>query len=217
MTKLFSFVSMFLLVPVLCRADTLVTWASDGVITLSHYHNMQNTGFVPPPGTPYQMTMSFDPGTTKPSFGAPAGSNCFSVSVAGQISIGGADYGLSGSGFTHAQLPGTNCTAGSPETQFLLGLSNSPVDNPWPALRPGAFMELWYTDALMRDAFPAVPTSLGGGFQIREQLGSFLVMGDRNLRAVPEQPTPVPEPGTMALVGLGLAAAVRRARAARRG
>jgi hypothetical protein len=215
MIKSFGFICLCLLVPRMSGADTLVTWVSEGEIRLSEYGRVENTGLVPPVGTPYQLSMSFDPGALTPTPFSPAGSNCFTVPVSGSLTLPGVSYGLSGSGFTHGKLPGTTCSPGWSDTQFLFGISD-PTDTPWPVLGTG-FMELWYTDLLVRDAFPAVPTTNGLGFQIRDQVGSFLVMGNGNLQAaMPEQPTPVPEPATMTLFGLGLAAALRRARTARR-
>jgi hypothetical protein len=216
MVKLFALLSLFLLLPGVVNADTLVTWTSQGAITFSHFFNLPDRPEVPPPGTPYQLTMSLDPSAATSTFSAPPGSNCVTTQVTGSITIGHATYGLTGDGFTHAKLPGTNCSPGFPETQFLLGITQLSTDG-WAALRGFSFMEFWYRDLLVADAFPVVPTTTVAQFQVRSDAGNFLVAGSGNLQAAgPEQPTPVPEPGTMTLVGLGLAAAIRRARAARR-
>ena len=211
-----SLLCLFLLLPRIVNADTLVTWTSEGEITFSHFFFLPDRPEVPPVGTPYRLTMSFDPRAATPTFAAPAGSNCVTTPVTGSITIGSAQYGFRGGGFTHAMLPGSNCSPGFPDTQFLLPFSARPADG-WSAIRGGAYMELWYVDMLVRDAFPDVPTPLGvAGFQIRDEAGFYNIRGAGNLQALAaEQPTPVPEPGTMALVGLGLAAAIRRARARR--
>jgi hypothetical protein len=132
------------------------------------------------------------------------------VTVTGSLTLGGYAYSTGGRGFTHAQLPGTNCTPGEPTTQFLLGFVDAPADSPWPIIEFG-FIELWYMDRFVRDAFPMVPTSQGGGFQIRDGSRLFNVSASLDLQAV-EQPAAVPEPGTLTLVGVGLAAVVRKIR-----
>jgi hypothetical protein len=196
-------------------AATLVTWASEGEIVFSQYFGLPDRPEVPAVGTPYLLTLTLDPSAAQPTFSAPAGSGCVTTSATGSLTVGSATYGLSGAGFTHAMLPGSNCSPGAPETQFLLGINSFPEDG-YPAIRRGAFMEFWFADLLVRDAFPMVPTTLGAGFQIREEAGTYLIRGAGDLKALDvQQPTPVPEPGTMALVGLGLAAAIRRARRAR--
>lgn len=220
MVRLVSVVCLALLVPRVSAADTMVTWISEGEVTLSEFMRVPNTGLLPPVGTPYQLSLSFDPSAQSPTALSAPGSNCFRVPTSGSITLGGVGFGLAGSGFTHAQLPGSNCEPSSADTQFVF-LSLSPLDeNPWPAIASGgALMEVWYSDLLVRDAFPAVPTAANGlGLQIRDGFAGpdLLVMARGNLRAaVPEQPAPVPEPGTMTLVGLGLAAAIRHARQTR--
>ena len=213
MVKLVLLLCVALAVPAITAADTLVTWTSNGAVWISEYHRQQNNGFVPPVGTPYQMTLSFDRGAITPNqFGSP-GDNCFAVPVSGSLTLGGVSYGLKGHGWTHAMLPGLTCAPGFPETQFLLGLT-FPPDNPWPAFtsfRP--FMEAWYRDLANSNDFPVMPVALGMGFQLREQFGGMLVGGRGNLQGMsPGETVHAPEPGTLTLVGLGLAAAIRRAR-----
>jgi hypothetical protein len=108
------------------------------------------------------------------------------------------------------------CNPNSDRTQFLLfGLMAPRPDIPWDLSFP-AFSSVYvldYTDLLVQDAFPDVPTTL------RASLGPVVDLGGGgwnfhagfDLRAV-NQTTPVPEPGTMVLLGIGLAAAVRARR-----
>jgi len=211
MIKRLALSCVSLLLPQIAAAGTIVTWQSVGVIESSSFGGFQDTGRVPPPGTPYQLTMMFDPSAMTPTALSPPGSNCFSVSVSSSLTVGGLTYGGGGSGFTHAQLPGTNCTPRWPETQFLLAFPHAPSNSPWPI--QFGFMELWYRDLLVQDAFPNAPTHNGGRFQIRDQSGSYLIMARHNLQAVdPQQPAPVPEPGTLTLFGLGLAVVARKMR-----
>jgi hypothetical protein len=201
-------VSMCLLVARTAVADTLVTWQSTGTIFLSEYLRVSGTGRTPPVGTPYQLLLTFDPDAMFPTVLGVPGANCFTVPVAGSLDLGGYTYGVSGQGFTHGKLPGLTCSPGFPETQFLTGAA-APPDTPW-SVR--GFLELSFTDALVRDAFPATPTTTHLFLQWRDNNEqTFLVQGRGPLTAVSaEQPTPVPEPGTLSLFGLGIAIGMKR-------
>jgi hypothetical protein len=221
MTKRSLLMCACLLMSAPAWAGSIVTWESFGTLTTADIYGYEYTGLIPDPGSPYHLTISFDRDAMRPTPLSPAGSDCNTVApVTGTMSLGAVDFGIRGGyGFTHAQLPGTNCTPGAPETQFLLGLT-APADNPWTVLQD-AFMEMWYVDLVDADGFPAVPTDTFGGFQIRSQAGSFHIHGPIDLEAVgasdggPIDPAPVPEPGTLSLLALGLAAAIRRKRLSR--
>lgn len=199
-----------LLVPRIVVGGTLVTWGAEGEIGFAAPQAWVDAGRIPPVGTPYQLTMTLDPSSAVPTPSSPPGSNCFMVDVSGSLSLGGHAFTMGGKGFTHATLPGSNCTPGfSQETMFVMGLDPVAV-TPWPWLEM-SFMELWFRDLVVRDAFPNAPTPEFGGLQIRDQSGAFLLGASHNLHAV-EQPTAVPEPGTLTLFGLGLAAVARKIR-----
>lgn len=206
---------MCLFVARAASAGTMVTWQTFGELTLAEFNGFENTGRIPNVGTPYEVAFSFDPSSATPTFGAPAGSGCNSVRVTGSLTLGGYTYGVGGSGLTHARLPGTSCSPGAPETQFALGLTSVPPDNPWPSIFAGFdVIELAYQDLLVRDAFPEAPTAVGNMlFQMHDIQGSFLLQGRGPLAALDaEQPAPVPEPATMTMFGLGLAALARARR-----
>jgi hypothetical protein len=206
-----------LLVPVFSAADPLVMWTSDGTVTSSDPVGMADAGLIPPVGTPYQLTLSFNPSEVTRYGGATAGSNCFQVAVSGTLTLGGQQFGGVGHGFTHGLTAGFVCSATSRETLFRINLSDQPDDNPWPFITPASFLEAWYVDLVNPDGFPVVPTTVAGlQSQIRHDGFGYTVSAQGDLQGALEQPTPVPEPGTMTLVGLGLAAAIRRTRAARR-
>jgi hypothetical protein len=210
MTRPFSLLCLCLLVSRTAAADAIVTWHAEGEIGSSTYFGLP-TPLLPPAGTPYQLSLTFNQSLVTPTGLSPAGSNCFTVPVSGSLTVGGFAHALGGLGFTHATLPGSNCTPGSQETQFILGIAEPSVPSPW--ILADGFMELWYRDLLIRDAFPDSPTSEYGGFQIRDQFFEMLVNADLNLEGADvQQPAPVPEPGTLMLFGLGLAAIARKVR-----
>jgi hypothetical protein len=209
-----------LLVARSASAGPIVTWEGSGLLTASTFAGYEFTGRVPDPGTAYSLTMSFDPTATSPTPLSAAGSGCNMVSVAGTLTLGGYDYDFNhGFGFTHAQLPGSNCSPGAHETQFLFPLS-APPDNPWWAFSAGMFMEAWYVDLLNPDGFSSTPPG-NMGWQLRvNDLPIHVTGGLTNLRVTGDQenpidPAPVPEPGTLTLLGLGLAEVIRRKRLSR--
>lgn len=202
-----------LMVPHAAAADSILTWQASGEIGFSAFGGQQDTGRVPVAGTPYELTITLFQDTVRPTVSSPAGSNCNMVNVSASLTMGGFNYSMGGFGFTHARLPGTNCSPGSPETQFIMGFREPRPVTPWPTVGFG-FMELWYMDLVDQNLFPDSPTHNGGGFQIRDETGIWIISARHNLHGLqaPEQPTAVPEPGTVTLFGLGLAAIARKLR-----
>jgi hypothetical protein len=212
MFKRISVLCVCLLLPQSVFAGTIVTWVGDGQVT-GNYRQHEGQS-VPPIGTPISLSMTFDPASAVATPNAPPPWNdggCQRVSVAASVNIGGYVYsGSNNLAFTHAALPGTNCT-GTEFTQFSLHNVATPPDSPW-SLRNGVLI-LSYRDLLVQDAFPSEPTLNGlASLWWDELLGSSHgFRGQVDLRAL-EQPAAVPEPGTMTLFGLGLAAVARKLR-----
>lgn len=195
-------------------ADGFVTWEASGV-TSRGFTDRPSTAF-PPIGTPFTMTLTFNPSATRPTSGLPSNSHCVNVNLSGTLELGGVSFVSSGSsslGFTHAALPGTNCVPNDGGftgfTQFSLPLQ--PVDgSPWDV--SAAVLIASYRDLLVQDAFPEVPSGTGTWWIQSPIFNPRWEVGGLFAPVAIDQPAAVPEPGTLVLFSLGLAAAARRLR-----
>ena len=198
-------------------ADPIVTWQGSGFISSN------SAGFnsfpVPPVGTALSWTVSFDPSQQVPTFNglSTPTPGCMTVPVSGAVTIGAYTYttGSPSLGFTQAMLPGTTCSNGGLDTQFSMHSLIQPAGNPWPF--QSSVLIISYRDLLMHDGFPTVPTASGAFVSLSptDGFGGVSFNAPTSISAVDVGQTPVPEPGTMTLLGLGLAAAFRKARGRR--
>lgn len=209
-----SVLCVSLLLPQIAFADTIVTWVGEGAVTANYQQFPIPHQMVPPVGTPFSLTMTFDPARAFPHPNPQGlGENCMILpGVSSSLNLGGYIYnGSNNLAFTNAMLPGTNCSE-SGLTQFSLHNTRTPAGAPW-NLNDGGILILSYRDLLVQDAFPLAPTTPLASLWYDSPGIPWGFRGSLSLAAV-DQPAPVPEPGTLTLFGLGLAAIVRRRRRA---
>ena len=173
----------------------------------------------PPAGTPYSIRLVFDPTAGVQTPGHP-GEPCTMTAATGMMNLGGFAYGLSGNVFTNSLFPAANCYVGSLQPlgsiDFLMAMRALEPD-PWD-IGGMHFLELKYWDLVHQNGtFPTTPTLARPGSLYLHEENYFNVFGTFEPRLVDvQQPSPVPEPGTLTMVGFGLAVAARRKWRARR-
>lgn len=195
-------------------AATIIWEAAGEILRLTDDDDVPPFVIAPPVGTPYTLQFQFDPTNVSPTPFAPAGSNCLMTPVTGQFTLGGYSMGVSGFGFTNAVLTADNCDFFHKpflegETQFFFGL-DTPDPEPWTLTAGPTFLLASYQDQLLQDAFPVTPTPFPSGSLLFHN-DWYEFSGGFNPRLV-DQSTAVPEPGTLALMGMGLAYTAARRR-----
>ncbi len=209
----FLLLSFSIVLPQAVLAGPIVTWQASGATTTSNSRYPVGLPQAPAIGTPYSVTLAFNPGAGAPTPTAPAGSPCSTTAATGTLNIGGASYSLAGNAFTNSQLPGTNCSPGAYTAPGAIEffMSTTPLGADVLNLeQPPRFLKLLYFDAVRQDGtFPSTPT-VGGPFNHLYFQNMFFNFSGPFVPSAVTQPTPIPEPGTMALVGIGLAFAARR-------
>lgn len=200
------------------RAAT-ITWFDSGVLT-----SVNGTAEFPglTVGTPWSLQINFDPSApgTPASLAAP-GSNCNIYPMGSTtFTLGTFTYTSTGGQiWTNSDLPGLGCSpAPTGAVQFEWGVTWTQEPGAWNLNVSSGLLMAGYTDAVQSDGFlPTVPSLSGAssGLNFYDFLsGPRSRFQDHTFapQLADLTPTPVPEPATLGLFGVGLAYVARRVR-----
>jgi PEP-CTERM motif len=196
-----------------------ITWEDSGVITFVNINSINSLFPGLTVGTPWSLQVSFDPnGPATPAPGAPPGSNCNQYDMGPTTFVlGGYTYtNPGGTIWTNAMLPQIGCL-NAPNGAIVFewfGNGSGWTQEPgaWNLNGPG-FLLATYNDTFHTDGtLPTVP-SQGPDTAFRPGLTFWDSQATTNIfQAYPFTPTLVPEPGTLGMLGIGLAFGARRFR-----
>ncbi|HYB93603.1 MAG TPA: PEP-CTERM sorting domain-containing protein [Vicinamibacterales bacterium] len=210
-----------LLVSASARAAS-ITWIDSGSVTfVSDRANLPGLTI----GTPWALEITFDPdapGNRLP--GSVPGGECYTYSTQSTtFTLGGFTYSRGpGKIWTNSNLPGQGCSSaqtGRIQFEFVGGwIQEAGAWN----LNQFIFLP-YYTDVVRDGSLPRTPTPVGsvdaldfwGGFADGRP---FIAFQDAQFTPalLDDQPAPVPEPATIAMMGVGLAWGIGRSQRRRK-
>ena len=199
-----------------------ISWAASDVVAIVYDPFYQLPGLIA--GTPWSLVITFNENVAgTPVSGSAPSWDCdvYDAGASAVFQLGAFTYTNSGGQiFTNAVLPFNNCrdvvASSSPPGMIQFAWSSPWLSEPGAWNLNGMFFVAGYYDAVHQDgSLPTIPTVMPGGPY------AGLIVG--NPGQVPghqfasrfepqliEQPTPVPEPATLTMLGAGLAMLARR-------
>jgi hypothetical protein len=204
--KILPYVVAAIVVAIPAHAATIV-WIDEGTLDVSAGALLR----LPPVGTPWSLQVTFDSDAVGTPRGGPPGTSCVAYPIQSEIfTLGGFTY----TGATGQIVTNFNHIFGCGR----IGDITLEMGAGFP--EPGAWDLSWlhlraaYRDAIHRDlSLPTTPTLSGFDYALSfyDTFGDIR-MQDHNFqpRLLVDSATPVPEPGTLIMVGIGLALAGKR-------
>lgn len=193
-----------------------ITWHASSTLSGVHDPFGLLTGLEP--GTPWSLAFSFDP--EAPATVIAPGCNSYNIGAA-TLQLGGYTYTQAGgTAYTNHSFADAGCYSSdiSPLglVQFVWGTNWAMEAGAWHLNRsPGFLIAGYYDTAAVDGGLPSVPSIFGpgpfAGLHHRGAAGDQAFVSGFSPQAM-TQPTPVPEPATVAMMAAGLAALAARRR-----
>lgn len=208
--------SIALATPVHATAATIIWEAADVITGVSDPFHRLPGGLL---GTPWTTQITFNPDVAARPLGQPGwGCNMYNVNASLTFQLGAFTYTASGgSVLTNSVIPLGNCRSTFPSSppgaiQFIWGGVTSTDPGAWNLSFPPQIFMLGYYDLVHQDGSLPLSPTVGplGSFSGLEYETSLTEIRSRFVPRLVEQPTAVPEPATLTMLGAGLALLARR-------